>query len=115
MFPQVSAGCPRCACDDATFLHMVWQCECLKLRWSQVLSVIAEVIGTPLPLTPRVCLLGLITRKKINKIYLKFADLAMVLFRRLIVKGWKASTPLALSAWLREVQKWTVVEADALS
>ena len=113
MFPEVSPKCPRCTEDDATFLHMVWQCAPLGQRWEQVMELINDLIGERLTVT-QVCLLGLSKRTKVSKHYLKFADLAMILYKRQIAKAWKASTPPTLQDWLREVYKWAKVEADAL-
>ena len=115
IFPTVSAKCPRCTCADADFLHMVWHCAELKQRREQVMKIVTDIIVIQLPVNPLVCLLGTTKRTKKNKFPLRFADLAMVLFKRLIAKKWKASLPPTLTEWLREVHKWATAEADFLT
>ena len=39
----------------------------------------------------------------------------MGLFKRQIARGWKASYPPAIQEWVREVHKWTKVEADVVT
>ena len=78
------------------------------------MGVINDIIGVRLPITPQVCMLELAKRTKKTKQYLKFADLAMVIFKRQIARAWKALLPPLQRDWIREVHKWAKVEADAL-
>ena len=44
MFPGVSSECPRCGHTDATFIHMVWECQPLARVWEQIVERISEII-----------------------------------------------------------------------
>ena len=79
------------------------------------MGIITDITAIQLPVTPLVCLLGTTKHTKRNKFSLRFANLAMVLFKKLIAKRWKASNPPTLSEWLRDVHKWATAEADFLT
>ena len=79
------------------------------------MAVIAEWTDWSLEVTPQICLLGMAKRTKRTQRYLKFADLAMVLFKRQIARSWKASHLPPLREWLRELLKWTIAEAATLT
>lgn len=58
MFPQSNGQCWRCQKDEAGFMHMWCGCAKIKVFWTQGHGVLQSMVRRPLPLVPRVMLLG---------------------------------------------------------
>ncbi|KAJ1196997.1 hypothetical protein NDU88_000860 [Pleurodeles waltl] len=90
MFPAVPSMWPHCRHPGATFLHMQWESPALTREWERVMEHISDVVDVQLQTGLFFCPPGVTKRSKWTKVYLEFADLAMVLCRRLIAMSWTA-------------------------
>lgn len=52
-------NCPRCTFRDADCIHMVWDCEFLRLFWGVVTTQIGTTLERVVDNSIEVCLLGL--------------------------------------------------------
>ncbi|KAM4795685.1 acyl-coenzyme A thioesterase 9, mitochondrial [Rhinophrynus dorsalis] len=62
LFKMRGSGSDRCLrCDTAqgTYLHMIWECPGVRGFWNDVVRVLALVLGRPVPVTPKLCLLSI--------------------------------------------------------
>ncbi|KAJ1104348.1 hypothetical protein NDU88_001760 [Pleurodeles waltl] len=114
MFTEATPRCPRCGHDDATFLHMTWECPEIHSTWRHIMQHVSDIIDVSLTLDPLLCLLGVTKQNKRSKYYMKFVDLALTLFKCMIAMAWKATRPPDVQAWLRVVLRWTTAEVNAL-
>ena len=58
MFPDTSNLCYKCKTHKGTFIHVFWSCDHIQTFWKGVHSVIQEVTGKQLLLTPSFFLLN---------------------------------------------------------
>ena len=72
---------------------MLWSCEQLSLFWKCVTKLIAQCLNVSVPLSTRLCLLGINMSDKWNKYESMYIDLALMAARKSIALKWKASKP----------------------
>lgn len=114
MYPDTQHQCPRCKLREAGFLHMLWSCPGLTYYWTTIRQTITALTQLEIKHNPLECLLGLRKRSKIQKVYLRFIDLALILAIRNITIRWKSPKSPDTMHWKRDVLQWGKAEGWAL-
>lgn len=60
IYPSSSSQCWRCTHSPADSEHIFWKCPQIQNFWTEVTDCLSEVLGIPVPMTPRICLIGLV-------------------------------------------------------
>lgn len=53
MNSSLSSECWRCTYSPGDFIHVFWSCPAIKLYWTQVLSVINDLLGISVSPSPQ--------------------------------------------------------------
>lgn len=59
LFPEVPDSCWRCGAGGADLFHVYWDCPPIQVYWSRVKTLLGEVMGVDIPLSPLSYLLNL--------------------------------------------------------
>ncbi len=55
---SISDLCPKCKTETGNLIHMFWECNKLKHYWGSILEILKEIIGSEIPCSPKLALLG---------------------------------------------------------
>ena len=98
-YPTYSPACPKCAEDQADFIHMVWTCPKLKCYWSRVGRELSRVLEHEIDLTPKIALLGILFAVGDTRAKRTFIGIATILAKRDIAKHWMGKNPPTIKEW----------------
>lgn len=110
--PDISDTCFRCAADVGTFLHCTWSCVKVRNFWIDFCDVLSKITQILLPVDPELCLLGNFMKidKPLNKLQLKFVEIALALARKCVAATWKSDSPLPITKWYLEMNSCIPLE-----
>lgn len=89
IYPTVSSQCWRCSHTPADAEHIFWSCTHIQRFWSDITECLAEVLSTPVPLTPRVCLIGLVEEVVPSCAHRTLLNIGLFYGRKAILLNWK--------------------------
>ncbi len=58
--PNIPDVCFKCQKYKGKFFHCVWECDVIRTFWQKVMTLISSIILKPIPVTPEICVLGLV-------------------------------------------------------
>lgn len=93
--------CPKCNQASGTFYHLMWQCPLLQGFWAQVVRFLHDIMGSPIPLTPQCCVLGILDVPDVSGTQLTFLHETLFQARKLIARNWMNDHVPLLSEWIR--------------
>lgn len=103
IYPGVNSLCPRCGKEPATLLHMFWSCLKLEKYWKAVFSSLNEAFGSNVSPNPLLILFGVQVESSLMSNVAEAQKFALLLAKRRILLGWKASTAPSHARWLTDV------------
>lgn len=89
IFGTVSAECWRCTFSPANASHIFWHCPHIIRYWEEVLSCVSDLLTTPIPLTIRVCLLGLVEEVVQTRALRTLLTIILFYAKKAILLRWK--------------------------
>lgn len=98
--------CWKCQKDIGTLLHCIWECPVIQPFWKTVLDNLSKWLGSGIPLSPRLCLLG--DRSQIVNI--SSGEFSVIMAgtttaARAILKLWKTPKAPELKEWINIMVK----------
>lgn len=103
IYSTVQAECWRCSFAPTAADHIFWSCPQIKQYWSGVTSCISEVLMTPIPMTVKVCLLGLVEEVVPSCAHRTLLSILLFYGRKAILLQWRRPGAPALCFWKRFV------------
>lgn len=94
-----SPACIRCPQTRSDFWHMVWDCPVIQTFWSEVVQLLSDVLSVPIPLTPEVCLFGILDEEVWSHHTRVFLRETLFLARKAIALRWMGDRRPSLSQW----------------
>lgn len=96
--------CFKCRIHKGTLFHCIWECEVIKSFWQKVTTLISTITSKPVPMTPELCVLGLIpVDVSLPSHHIKMIDICLILARRLITFYWKNIEGPSIDHWLKDL------------
>ena len=83
-----------------SFLHMVWDCPEVKMFWSKVANKLSYVLGTQVPVSPKLLLLNDLTGLDLSIKHRRWLLAGLTAAKRMIAQRWKAPHLLPYHQWL---------------
>lgn len=99
IFPNASAECWRCSHSPADTDHIFWQCQQVQRFWSDVTSCISELLTVPIPMTVKVCLLGLVDEVVPSRALRTMLNILLFYERKAILLHWKKPGAPRVAFW----------------
>lgn len=93
--------CPMCNITTGTFFHVIWSCSKIQEYWKQIVTFLHDVMGSPLALDPKVCILG-ISPDAIEKFTKTFLQETLFSARKIIARKWMRPEPPNIE-WKRDI------------
>uniref|UniRef100_A0A803J788 Reverse transcriptase domain-containing protein n=1 Tax=Xenopus tropicalis TaxID=8364 RepID=A0A803J788_XENTR len=91
--------CPRCRSDNPHFYHLIWSCPILIDYWKQITQFIHDVMGSPVPLDPKVCLLAILEHLYPNTYKRTAITELLHIARKHITSKWLSTESPTLNGW----------------
>ncbi len=109
--PNIPDACFRCQTYKGTYFHCVWECDVIRTFWQKVMTSISSIILKPIPVTPEICVLGLVSVGiSVSRHKIKMIDICLVLARRSIAFYWKKIEGPTIGHWLKDLSHCIVLE-----
>lgn len=89
MKTSLSFACWRCTKDPGDFIHVFWSCPAIRDYWSQVVSVVQDIVGIDIAPTPQTCLLGLVEELAPKRAERTLIGLLLFYARKITALCWK--------------------------
>lgn len=99
--PSKSPNRPKCGSPDADFAHMAWACLRILPLWTEVFHTLTDILEAPLLPSPRLGLLGLVSKAK--RSCRRFVAIALLLAKKEVAINWGARSKPQRAAWLRNL------------
>ena len=99
VYPSTSSQCWRCVFSPADSEHIFWKCPHIQTFWSEVVECLTEVLSVPVPLTARVCLLGLIEEVVPSLAHRTLLNIGLFYGWKAILLSWKKTAATTVSYW----------------
>lgn len=99
IFPTVSTECWRRSHSPADANHIFWRCPKILKFWEDITSCITELISVPIPMTIRVCLLGLVDDLVPTRAMRTLLNILLFYRRKAILLAWKKPEAPTISSW----------------
>lgn len=96
--PSRSHYCRKCSAPQADFIHLAWTCPGILPYWTQVHSIIGQMIDLQLTPLPEVALLGYVVNFPLK--IRKFIAMCFLLAKREIAIHWGDKRPPTTQSWL---------------
>lgn len=103
MRTSLSSECWRCSKDPGDFIHVFWSCSAIRVYWSQVVSVVQDIMGIDIAPTPQICLLGLVEELAPRVAERTLIGFLLFYARKMITLCWKKRAPPSLLLWKTHV------------
>lgn len=100
IYPHLSDLCWKRCGLRGTYLHCLWQCPCLQVYWSQVISCTEAIAELHLPRSPTLILLHNWKGLKVKPEIRNFIDLLFCAAVSLITLHWKSTRVPTVQDWL---------------
>lgn len=94
IYPTSSAECWHCIYSPANAAHIFWKCQQIQDFWSEVTFCITELLAVPIPMSVRVCLLGLVEEVVPPKAHRTLLNILLFYARKAILLHWKKQSVL---------------------
>lgn len=111
MSANIPDTCTKCQDHKGTLIHCVWECIEIKQFWNDVINCLSEVFYVNIPLSAKLCVLGIypdnFSRTKSQK---KLLDFGLLLARRAIALNWKKMEAPSLHQWIKELSEYIGLE-----
>ena len=102
--PRIPDLCYKCDIHQGTLYHCLWNCEEIQKFWSSVLKCISQMTSSPIPLCPKICILGIYPDNcPLPSRERKMTDLCLLQARRSIALCWKNVSCPSLGHWVRNL------------
>ncbi len=109
--PNIPDVCFKCQKYKGKFFHCVWECDVIRTFWQKVMTLISSIILKPIPVTPEICVLGLVpVGISVSRYQYKMIDICLVLARRSIPFYWKKIEGPSIGHWLKDLSHFIVFE-----
>lgn len=95
--------CNMCLLAPGSFYHLIWSCPKIQSYWLQVIQFLHDIMGTPVGLDPKLCLLGLLPDADVDKYLAIFISESLFLARKVIAKVWMQAVPPTLQNWKKDI------------
>lgn len=102
--------CLRCRHSKGDFYHIIWDCPVIQIFWRHILDELSTIVETPLPLDPKLVLLGIAIDVDLGRPLLIFILLALVVAKRDVARAWGNATPPKLVEWQRGMDLYMAAE-----
>lgn len=99
IYPTASSQCWRCSYAPADVEHIFWTCSQIHIFCLGITECLAEVLSTPVPMTPRVCLIGLVEEVVPSRAHRTLLNIVLFYGRKAILLNWKKTVAPTLSYW----------------
>lgn len=94
-----SPACFRCDAVRSDFWHMIWACPVIQGFWVEVMDLLSAILGYTVPLTPDICLFGILDEEVWQHYTRTFLRESLFLARKAIALRWMGDRPPSLSQW----------------
>ena len=109
--PNVPDTCVKCQTHKGTLFHCIWECGKIQKFWKEVINIISQITSKPIPLCPRLCILGLYPINLILKKHeITLINICLIHTKRLIAMYWKNVSCPNISHWLKELSSCLALE-----
>lgn len=95
--------CPKCNQQPGTFYHLIWQCPLLQGFWAQVVRFLHGIMGSPIPLTPQCCVLGILEVPDLSSAQRTLLHETLFQARKLIARNWMNDHVPSITEWIRVI------------
>lgn len=99
IFHTASAERWRCSHSPANGDHIFWLCPHIQQYWSEITSCISDLLVVPIPMTVRVCLLGLVDEVVPSRALRTLLNILLTYGRKAILLNWKKPRAPSLASW----------------
>lgn len=99
IYPSIDSKCWRCVHSPADAEHIFWGCPTIQNLWSEVTGCLSELLSIPVPLLPRVCLIGLVEEVVPSLAHRTLLNIGLFYARKAILLRWKSSAAPTISFW----------------
>lgn len=96
--------CWKCQAETGTFIHVIWECKLVYPFWEKILEQLGKWLGTTVPKSPRLCLMGDQTQlPSASKYDFAVINVGVVTAARVILRLWKSTSPPDLKKWMESM------------
>lgn len=96
-----SPMCSFCSLNcQGTFVHMVWECPPVARFWNGVALALAELVGTPIPVTLPVLILNDFSELNIPALTKRIVLAGLTAAKKLVATRWKPPHKLTTRQWV---------------
>lgn len=96
--------CWKCKKEVGTYIHCFWDCSLVSPFWTKVLETLGSWLGSEIPQTPELCLLG--DRSQMSntpKGAFTVVVVGLVTACRIILRHWKTTKRPELNEWIKSM------------
>ena len=103
--------CSYCTenCPD-TYIHATWQCAPVRQFWIKVTESLSLILGSHIPLSPSLCLLGDVSSLNFYSSKNKLLLVALTIAKKTILLNWKSRNSLNLAQWKNLLSEYISLE-----
>lgn len=83
--------------------HLTWQCPPIQGFWSQVVKILCDIMGSPIPLTPQCCLLRIFEVPDLSRMQTILLNASLLQARRLLARNWMNGHIPTVPGWILTV------------
>ena len=96
-----SPNCDLCQLGvSGSFLHMVWECQAVKIFWGRVANKLSAVLGRHIPISPNILLLNDLSELELSVPRRRWFLAGLTAAKKMVAQRWKAPFLLPFSQWL---------------
>lgn len=96
--------CWKCGNHEGTFIHVIWSCPVIQPFWRQIIRTIEKWLGTTVPESARLCLLGdRSCLPNVSKGAFALALTGFILAAKVILRHWKNPNGPAYEEWVKSM------------
>lgn len=110
IYPGSDPNCIRCLQAPATLGHMFRTCSKLHTFWSEIFNTLSYICKKRIEPDPVIAVFGVTPSNSGLSKHSDFIAFSTLLACRLILFGWKSTTPPSHSLWVREVMAFLKLE-----
>ena len=104
MSTNITDVCTKCSTEKGTLFHCMWECSKMHIFWNEVMKCLSGIFKTTVPLSAKLCILGIYPKNFIQPAKLtKILDFGLLQARRAVALCWKSVDAPTLRMWHREL------------